>query len=221
MKSIKVKDIIRKVNKITFNPFGGGVLFLICLCLTSGGFASWIIGGGGSLLQSVNGQINIGNVYTFISLNKTEYENGYRCFTVCQDGLINEPGIVSNYGEVVYYLSVDSNAASSFITNNSISVIFTLSNNSGYFINSNNKHFDISYGINYPSTYISVEDSNYLTYCSIVTNQVDLNIQQSLTFSIHFKFNYTGTDFKTFFNTLPGEGAVTPNFSLLIEGVRN
>ena len=140
---------------------------------------------------------------------------------MCQDGLINEPGIVSNYGEVVYYLSVDSNAASSFITNNSISVIFTLSNNSGYFINSNNKHFDISYGINYPSTYISVEDSNYLTYCSIVTNQVDLNIQQSLTFSIHFKFNYTGTDFKTFFNTLPGEGAVTPNFSLLIEGVRN
>lgn len=208
----KLKNMFKKIK---FNPFGGGVLFLISLSLISGGLASFLITDK-NIQAELNGVVNVASVEEFISLDKTnDHPNGYDSFNICKDGFYDENGLISNTGIISYYVNIDVIKAQEFISNNSLSLRFSLTENySNFFINSSKNYFSISCQIN--------DENNVNTQINDTTatsDIVDINTtSQQLKLKVSFVFNINEiTDsFKSDLNLIN-----TINFSLLVEGVRN
>lgn len=205
----KIKNLFKKIK---FNPFGGGVLFLISLSLISGGLASFLITDK-NIQAELNGVVNVGGVESIISL-----EN-YSCFTICVDGFIDENGVISNTGYINYSLKINTNAASNLIVNNTISIRTTLSENSGYFINKSSPKFDFILNNNNSTVSLSYLENEQNTLVSdifiapISENNI-INLQYSLI--VTENSNLTGI-----VNNFGGEFTVKPNFSLIVEGIVN
>ena len=205
----KIKDCLRKTK---LNPFGGGVLFLISLSLVSGGLASFLITDK-NIQAELNGVVNVGSVESIITLDD------YSCFTICVDGFIDENGVISNTGYINYSLKINTNAASNLITNNTISIRTTLSENSGYFINKSSPKFDFILNNNNSTVLLSYLENEQNTLVSniftapISENNI-INLQYSLI--VTENSNLTGI-----VNNFGGDFTAKPNFSLIVEGIVN
>ena len=208
----KLKNMFKKIK---FNPFGGGVLFLISLSLVSGGLASFLITDK-NIQAELNGVVNVASVEEFISLDKTnDHPNGYDSFNICKDGFYDENGLISNTGIISYYVNIDVIKAQEFINNNSLSLRFSLTENySNFFINSSKNYFSISCQIN-DGNNVNTQ-INDTTATSEIIGITTTSQQLKLKVSFVFNINEITDSFKSDLNLIN-----TINFSLLVEGVRN
>ena len=205
----KLKNMFKKIK---FNPLGGGVLFLISLSLISGGLASFLITDK-NIQAELNGVVNVGSVESIITLDD------YSCFTICVDGFIDENGVISNTGYINYSLKINTNAASNLITNNTISIRTTLSENSGYFINKSSPKFDFILNNNNSTvslSYLENEQNTLLSdiFIAPISENNIINLQYSLI--VTENSNLTGI-----VNNFGGDFTAKPNFSLIVEGIVN
>ena len=209
----KLKNVFKKIK---FNPFGGGVLFLISLSLVSGGLASFLITDK-NIQAELNGVVNVASVEEFISLDKTnDHPNGYDSFNICEDGFYDENGLISNTGIISYYVNIDVIKAQEFINNDSLSLRFSLTENySNFFINSSKNYFSISCQINDGSN-VNTQINDTTATSEIIEITTTPSQQLNLKVSFVFNINEITDSFKSDLNLIN-----TINFSLLVEGVRN
>lgn len=216
MKENFKKTLLKILSK---HLYGGGLLFLISLSLISGGFASFLVSS--SVTNVSNGKINVGDVINdFCVLDKSTHYNGYTSFTICRSGFINNDGLISNTGYITYYLNIDLQKASYFINGDYILLSFYLTEHGdGIFINQSTNNFDVNYKIG-DSEENSI-DTQYSDTKTITTGNIQISTASApniLKTSVSFEFTINST---TNFETIIGSINTIPNFSLMIEGVRN
>lgn len=156
------------------------------ICLFSLGFSSFSVTGDSFSGEIKDNSFNFAGVHSFITLNKNDsHPLGFKTFTICQDGFI-EDGQITDTGRLIYYIDINRQVAEStnYVLNNSIKLTFNLAEINGKFIN---EYFSHTLEINKNNVH-NLTISNYYLFSDEITIELSTenvtNIEVGFTFTI-------------------------------------